>query len=285
MKRLLTLRRTLVAVASATALTIGAAAAGAASSLEDARQLYASADYEQALAALGDARDPLSDQYRALCLLALNRREDAEAVLQRLVKETPDFTVSVADVPPRFVALVSDVRRQTLPAVARQLFVDARASFSAKAYDRAMPQFERVLALSAAPDLRTLDGVADLGVLAEGFVELIKTTRSASAAPPAADRPLPAAAKPATRTLPVARQQVVPPWPQAAGRVALAPVGAVSVRINKQGEVVAATMVRPMNPRYDPLLLAAARGWRYVPATLNGEPVEADSVVEIRVAR
>ena len=36
---------------------------------------------------------------------------------------------------------------------------------------------------------------------------------------------------------------------------------------------------------YDPLLMAAARGWKYQPATVNGVPVKFRKLVQIIIER
>lgn len=44
-------------------------------------------------------------------------------------------------------------------------------------------------------------------------------------------------------------------------------------------------MVKRIHPRYDVKLLAETTYWKYQPATLNGMPVDSESVVEVRVTR
>jgi hypothetical protein len=47
--------------------------------------------------------------------------------------------------------------------------------------------------------------------------------------------------------------------------------------------VLGARIVKGIHPSYDTRVLANARFWKYTPATLDGEPVESESLVEIRV--
>src|SRR5262249_18364279 len=70
-----------------------------------ARELYAAAAYEDALAVLNKLRatdtrpeDTSSiEQYRAFCLLALGRRDDAEAAIAAVVSRAPSYHPSDAD--------------------------------------------------------------------------------------------------------------------------------------------------------------------------------------------
>jgi hypothetical protein len=59
--------------------------------------------------------------------------------------------------------------------------------------------------------------------------------------------------------------------------------GAVRVTIGKDGKVKLATMVTPIHPAYDSQVLAATRDWLYDPATLDGQPVESERLIELRV--
>ena len=59
--------------------------------------------------------------------------------------------------------------------------------------------------------------------------------------------------------------------------------GIMEVVIDEQGRVIAIDMRAPLHPQYDALLLAAARDWRYRPATLDGKPVRFRKVIQIAV--
>ena len=252
------------------------------------RDLYASAEYDKALTAIGDSQDPAAQQYRALCLLALGRQADAEAAVKRLITSTPEFSLSAEDMPPRFITLFAQQRREIVPGVIRKLFAEAREDYRAKAFDRALPQFKRVLALSAEPELRSAEGVDDIRLLAESFIEIaaasgaprpeaVASAVAAPVAPPPATAPVRRAIQPA-----VAVRQEMPPWP-ANFPVRTALSGSVRIRINTSGRVMSAVMVRAIEPRYDARVLAATHFWEYRPATENGVPVESESVVEITI--
>jgi tetratricopeptide (TPR) repeat protein len=251
------------------------------------RDLYASAEYDQALTAIGDSQAPAAQQYRALCLLALGRQVDAEAVVKQLIASTPEFSLSAEDMPPRFITLFAQQRREIVPGVLRKLFAEAREDYRAKAFDRALPQFKRVLALSAEPEVRDAEGVDDIRLLAESFIEI--ATASEASRPEAVASAVAAPVAPPPATAPVRRlqpavaiRQEMPPWPpNFPVRAALS--GSVRIRINTSGRVMSAVMVRSIEPRYDARVLAATHFWEYKPAIENGMPVEAESVVEINI--
>jgi hypothetical protein len=76
--------------------------------------------------------------------------------------------------------------------------------------------------------------------------------------------------------------QVVPPWQPGSGVIGqLGFTGAVKVTIDATGKVIAATMSPSVYPPYDRLILTAARDWVYRPATLEGQPVASERLVEI----
>jgi len=61
------------------------------------------------------------------------------------------------------------------------------------------------------------------------------------------------------------------------------PVGEHRLEIGPDGRVQHASMVKPVHPMYDPLVLQAGRQWMYRPATRLGEPTTAVKVGEIRL--
>ena len=81
----------------------------------DFKALYAAAEYDKALEVIASLDSLESQQYKALCLLALGRNADASTAIESLVNAAPTFTPSADDAPPRFVELVSKAR-QKLPA-------------------------------------------------------------------------------------------------------------------------------------------------------------------------
>jgi hypothetical protein len=57
--------------------------------------------------------------------------------------------------------------------------------------------------------------------------------------------------------------------------------GAIEVTIDEAGAVTAARTIERIHPFYDPLLLEAAKGWRYEPARLDGQPVVSVKRVDV----
>ena len=183
---------------------IGAPARASTTDLEAVRALYAAADYDGALrllAGAGSGDDVVQvEEYRALCLLALGRTLEAERSVERIFSKKPLYTVEPAQVSPRMIALVSQVRHRMVPALARNLYDAARRNFEQKEYAAAVAQLTDMMAMidaagSAAP------GLNDLKVLGEGFLELAEgQLAAATAAPPGSGSPQPLGAPGVLRT-------------------------------------------------------------------------------------
>jgi TonB family protein len=271
-------------------------------SLSAARELYASAAYEDALAVLSrlnatglrpdDGRT--ADQYRALCLLALGKTAEASQAIEAVVAGQPLYRPSEGDVSPRVRAAFSDVRRRVLPGLVQQRYALYKVAFDRKDYQTASAGFNELLALYADPDLANAAGrppLADLRVLVGGFYEL---SLQAIAPPPAPEpppvrasvAPLPQAPEPAKFyssadgdvVPPVTLRQQLPPFP---GQVNRPMVGALEVVIDESGNVVQATMRGAVAPTYDRQVVQAAQNWRYKPATVNGVPVKFRKMVQV----
>ena len=130
-------------------------------SLSAARDLYASAAYEDALAVLSrlnvaglrpdDGRT--ADQYRALCLLALGKTAEASLEIEAVIAGQPLYRPSDGDVSPRVRAAFSDVRRRVLPGLVQQRYAQYKVAFDRKDYQTASAGFNELLALYADPDL------------------------------------------------------------------------------------------------------------------------------------
>jgi hypothetical protein len=277
-------------------LTVALAASPAAAqdALEEAKSQYAAASYEEALTTLTrvDAGHPSRrvelEQYRAFCLIALGRTQDAERAVAALVTADPRYVPSPTVASPKVLQIVTDMRRKELPAMARRLLDDGRAAFKEKQFDRAQQQFALLVQLLDDPSLKGRPEHEDMRVLAEGFVALA----SASAAPAAA--PAPPATAPVETVVqnepviqpPVAVDQSLPEWTPP-DRVAASRdyVGSIKVRIGADGRVKSAAIETPTNPTYDARLLAASKSWVYRPATRNGKPVESEKVIAVQLRR
>ena len=271
----------------------------AADTIDVVRQLYASADYESALQALDrlaesgpDAANEEGERFRALCLMALGRASDAEAVFERIIRANPAYAPDEQEAP-RVRAAFAAVRLRILPDVARELYTEGKAAYDRKDYAAAVPAFEQTLTVLDAveADERSM---GDLRILTTGFLDLSRT----AAKPPAPPAPEPAAPeippsppleeKPSAvsggwTTGPEVIQQVLPPWNPAwfGAQYQSEFRGAVEVSIDENGEVVSARIVEAIHPAYDQLLLDAAVKWRYVPAQRNSKPVASTKRIDI----
>ena len=277
-----------------------ATSAAAQDAFSDARSLYESAAYEEALAAFGRLKADAGaaavaeiDRYRALCLMALSRASEADKVIESIVTNDPLYQPGAAEASPRVRAAFSTVRQRILPGVARQLYVEAKALFDRKAYPEAVRALEKTMTVIDNVDPANRAELGDLRLLASGFLELSRaataarapapaTERATAAAPPAQAAPAPAAATlPATTNLVVLRQDV-PPLPfslAAAGKQEYR--GLIEVEIDESGKVTDVRIVQSIHALYDVMLLKAAREWSYEAPRVGGKPTASRKRVEI----
>lgn len=268
-------------------------------SLEHARELYASADYESSLATLerlppaaAPADATQVQRYRALCLLALGRNADAEGAIEQMVHLDPSYRPD-NDEAPRLRAVHAAVRARVLPQVIRSSYADAKAAYDRRDHETAAVGFARTLTLL--DSLESADpALVDLRTLASGFADLsraaLEPVPPAAAPEPAVPTPVdtpPSEPPPPAReepTLPpIIVEQQLPPWnPAAFGSQFQSEFrGAVEVTIDEHGAVTAAAIVEPVHPAYDLQLLEAARRWRYEPARRGGQPIVSVKRVDI----
>jgi hypothetical protein len=281
-------RRPLRCLCGVVALLCVAASASAQEPLTKAKALYDAAAYEEALTLLAQVQLPEAQQYKALCMLALGRAQDATGAVELLVSSTPTFEPSAEDVPPRFVTLVSEAKKKLLPGIARKTFNEGREQFKSGDRELALKKFDMVVTLTSSPGFKDTPDAEDLKTLASGFIELAR----ASAPPPArAETKQPEPAKvaevpvngpPPDVIQPVAVRQAIPPIPSGVSGLG-SPTASVRVEIGVDGKVVNASMQQTAHPLYDRLVLQAAREWLYTPAMLNGRPVPSEKVVTIQL--
>ena len=267
-----------------------------------ARDLYTSANYEDALVVLGRLDSPGSqpsdrmaiNQYRAFCLLALGRMLEAERAIEAVLTVDLLYRPSDAAMSPRLRSAFAGVRQRILPSIVQQEYARAKTAFERGDYPSAIAQFDRVLQALADPDLGLATGnspLADLRTLAAGFRDL---SIKAAAPPPEPPAPAPAAAAvvaaPAIKgiydgtepglSLPITVRQTLPSF---AGDMMVKRDGLLELVINEVGDVESAVMRLPVNPRYDSIVVGAAKGWKYSPATMNGTPVKFRKVIKISI--
>jgi hypothetical protein len=269
--------------------------AGAQDLLANARTLYQSAAYDEALNTLQqlssnkaslsatDARE--LEEYRFLCLVALGRPQEARIAMGAVVKSDPLYTLDAASTPPRVVNAFTEVRKELLPQLATQLYAESKAAWDRKEVQDARAGFEMLMTMLADPDMQ--GKLTDLGTLAKGFLELSAASSPASAptaaAAPAAAAIDPAVGKTAVVTPPVAIVQKVPPIPSNLMRMTQLKAGILEVSIDEAGKVEEARFLSPIHPVYDGMVTSAAKGWKYQPATADGKPIKYKKTIRIAV--
>ena len=267
-----------------------AAAQGVTDRLEPVRQLYASAEYEEALTALSrlQADAPNAglevDRYRALCLIALNRNGEADRVIESIFAADPLYQPSASDASPRVRAAFSTVRERVLPALARSLYLDARTAYDRKAYTDAVQALEKTVRVIDTIESPAKNELLDLRLLASGFLDLSKAAAASPAAAAATAPPQPevAVAAPVPNTGLVVLDQSLPPLPFSIASLGTGEYrGVVEIQIDDRGNVTDARIIQTVHAVYDALLLKAARGWKYEPPRIAGKPIPIAKRVEI----
>jgi TonB family protein len=268
-----------------------------------ARDLYASARYDEALAVLngllgGDrlssAELKVIEQYRSLCLLALGRGEEAEAAIASVVTADPFYKPSEEEASPRVRNTFAEVRERLLPGLATSRYAVAKRSYEEKDWDDAKRQFRELITLLNDPQMNGRAG--DLRVLAQGFLDLA----TAAATPPPTPEPKPAPVEPVRPAAPAPpliytgeERGVVAPvtirqeLPQVPGSImtTVRERGLLEIVIDEQGRVVSMALRSRVHPVYDSLLLTAVRDWKYRPATMNGKPVQFRKLIQFTVKK
>ncbi len=305
--------RLIVAVAVTVAVVTMAPRVSAADTLTTAKDLYASAAYDDALAILNRllAGGPASDErremelYRTLCLVAIGRSAEADKAIEAMVARDPLFRPLDDDIPPRMRVAFSDTRKRLLPSIVQQTYADAKEAFDQKDFAGAASGFKATLDGLADPDIAEAakhSPLSDLRTLAVGFLDLSEKAMAPVPLPPApamAPDPAPGAMPPAAPVapapvpvgrlytvedrdvvLPTTVRQAIPPFQ---GRIAVPMRGVVEVVIDETGAVESVAMREALAPQYDRLIVTAAWTWMYLPATINGMPVKFRKLVQINL--
>ena len=260
--------------------------------LQKVKDLYASADYEDALAAVGQlgalAPSVETAQYRVFCLVALGRMVEADRAVEALLTAEPEYHPDPAQASPRILTLFSQVRHRVGPNLVKRAYQQGRAAMERQDRDEAIGQFEAMLRLADDADVREDAMVGELKELGAGFLTLSRALPS-QPRPPAASAPAAAAgsgaSKPSVITPPAVVQQKLPPWiANPVNRRATEFHGAVRVQISAEGKVLSAEIVRSIHPAYDAVLLRTARTWQYEPGRKDGVPIAMEKTVDIVVS-
>jgi hypothetical protein len=296
----------------------GAITVAAEDPLTAAREQYASAAYEEALATLtrlraaGTAPDQVEqvDQYRAFCLFALGRTREAVGVSEGLITKNPTLQLDSSEVSPRIISMFAEVRKRLLPGLVRERYRTARTALDAKDFEGAETQLGDVRhMLEEAEKAGAMDEtLSDMRVLVDGFLDLTRTLRANAASNNVAQRPVPQPPSPADAdaaarsqpaaprifdssaasvTAPVALRQIVPSYPSALLTIAKAQEtkGVLEVVIDENGNVERSIMRDSVNPIYDGLVVQASKSWKYRPAMFGEKPVKYLKTIVINVQR
>jgi Gram-negative bacterial TonB protein C-terminal len=291
--------------------------------LDAAKDLYASAAYEEALSTLsrlseGGVSAPAVarqvDEYRAFCLYALGRTAEAESMAESIIRREPLAELNSADASPRVEAMFAGVRKRILPSLIRDQYRKILGLITDKQFAAAEPRLVEVRSLlTTAERIGAWDErLADISVLVDGFLALARANASlvpavaavkeATAAPPP---PTPAfvlaEAVPATsgtigepRTYSGEDADVRPPIP-IFQRSPSVPVElltflrtprkptVLAVTIDEDGNVLKADVRVSANTSFDALLVRAAGAWKYKPAIKDGKPVRYEKIVVVDV--
>lgn len=294
-------------------------AAGAAPTGQDllsaAKDQYASAAYEDALSTLNRLDGSVApdvarqaDEYRAFCLYALGRTGEAESVAESLIRKEPLVRLEAADASPRLESMFSDVRKRLLPSLIRDRYRVARAAVDQKSFAAAEPSLADARRMIAeAEKLGVKDeGLSDLSVLVDGFLQLIKSSADqkteqpavVAAAAPAAMAPAPmrspaavsarADASGAAAVIPrvysavdegvsppVVLEQRMPPMSNEMQLITRASKsrGMIDIVIDETGRVIDTSVRQSMNAAFDGMIVRESRKWKYRPAMVDGAPV------------
>ena len=293
-------RLPLFALLACFVLTAAATPARAQASLGKAKELYASANYDEALSmlnALGSSNEETDAaavaMYRVLCLVAVGRTGEVDTAIDRLVAQHPLYRPPSDEMSPRIQKAVSSARVRLLPSLVQRRYEESKTAYDRGDFAASSAGFKWVLSALSDPDISYLSAqspLSDIKTLSLGFRDL---STSASLPPPSAPATAPPTIpQPAPPRIfsgddgdvaaPVAERQTLPEFP---AQLTVSRNGVLELVIDERGAVESAVMRVSMNPRYDRLVLEAARSWRYSPATHGGVPVKYRKSMQIAVKR
>jgi hypothetical protein len=294
-----------VAVTCLVILLLTAARLHAQDTLATARDLYASAQYDDALKLLSRLSGSTGEEqqsielYRSLCFLAIGRNQDAERSIENIISRDPLYQPG-EDLSPRMRSAFSDAKKRVLPTLVQQHYAEAKIAFERKEFDTAARGFKRVVDALNDPDMGNAANkppLADLRTLAAGFHDL--SVKAIPPPPPPAPKAEPVAPAPVAvavappsppriytgeerdLVLPQTLFQALPKYPGAVPPRGV--TGVVEVIIGENGSVESAAMVVPVTSSYDKMVMSATNKWVYLPAMMNGKPVKFRKRIQITV--
>ena len=255
-----------------------------------AKDAYGNAEYDRCVAVLESATIPdenvvAAGEYRALCLVAMDREADAGKAIEAILRIDPLYRVP-GSASPRLKTLVVRVKRAVLPAMAQERYGAAKAAYDNHNYKDATAGFRTVVAILEDPafDPADISTLSALKTVATGFLDLMAAVPPP--APPVAPPPQPLRIFDATEpgiTVPEVIDQTLPAWHPNQGvvRVSATLRGMLEVIVDETGAVESARLIARIHPEYDTGLLRQARSWRYRPARLNGKPVKFRKLIDV----
>jgi TonB family protein len=285
------------------ALAAAATPARAQASLGKAKELYASANYDEALSMLNTLGSSSEESdaaavamYRVLCLVAVGRTGEVDTAIDRLVAQHPLYRPPSDEMSPRIQKAVSSARVRLLPSMVQRRYEESKTAYDRGDFAASRAGFKWVLSALSDPDISYLSAqspLSDIKTLSTGFVDL---SEKALAPPPPKVTPVTIAPPPAASAsgstvtpinrgrdlkrvfsvedsdvvAPVIAKQAMPRFP---GLLTQAAVGVLEIVIDPSGNVESAKVVESVHQNYDPVLLAAAKKWQYAPAVLDGTTV------------
>ena len=301
----------LFVVFASAAVALTAAPAHAQASLVKAKELYASANYDEALSMLNSLGTPgLSENgsvgvmsedaaaiamYRVLCLVAVGRSAEVDIAIERLVSQYPLYRPPSDELSPRMRTAISSARVKTLPAMVQKRYEESKSAYDRGDFTAASLGFKWVLSALADPDISNIAGqspLSDIKTLSAGFVDL-SAKALAPPPPPAPVALAPVVTPPAAPTrdfkrlysaedsdvvAPVTIRQSMPRFP---GQLTMQAGGVIEVTIDMNGAVESVRLIERVHPQYDSLILSAAKKWTYQPAQLEGTPVRYSKRIQI----
>jgi hypothetical protein len=135
-------KRTLPLVVLTSALLVTTAApVQSQTSLAKARELYASARYDEALSMLNElgmragtdgtgSEDSASAAlYRVLCLVAIGRSAEVDVAIERLVSQHPLYRPPSDELSPRIRTAVSSARLRLLPSMVQKRYEESKTEY------------------------------------------------------------------------------------------------------------------------------------------------------------
>ncbi|HET9195979.1 MAG TPA: energy transducer TonB [Vicinamibacterales bacterium] len=288
------------------ALVCAAEPAQAQPSLGKAKELYAAANYDEALTMFNTLGSGLSGDsahtedaatiamYRVLCLVAVGRNAEVDAAIDRLVSQHPLYRPPSDELSPKIRTAVSTARVRVLPALVQRRYEESKTAYDRGEFASASVGFKWVLSALSDPDISPLANqppLLDIKTLAAGFVDL--SAKALAPPPPPKVSLTPATVAPprdfkrvftsedSDAVAPVTVRQNMPRFP---GTLTTPAAGVIELIIDATGAVETVRMLESVHPQYDSLVLSAAKRWQYQPAHVAGTNVRYLKRIQISLA-